>query len=119
MEIQGRIIAVLPPRTGVSAKGTAWQVNGYVIETDEHYPKKVAFDVFGADKAAEYNIQSGETLRVYFDIDAREYQGKWFNSVRAWKVERPGNGQTTQPTQPETVFTQQQQPQQQSDDLPF
>ena len=59
-----------------------------VDDVDEQYPKKLCFDVFGADRLAQFNIQSGEELLVSFDIDAHEYQGRWFNSVRAWNIQR-------------------------------
>lgn len=89
MEIEGKIIAVIPPREGVSARtGTAWKTQDYVIETHDQYPRRCCFNVFGADKIQLFNIQVGEELRVSFDIDAHEYQGRWFNSIRAWKVER-------------------------------
>ncbi len=89
MEIEGKIIAVIPPREGVSARtGTAWKTQDYVIETHDQYPRRCCFNVFGSDKIQLFNIQVGEELRVSFDIDAHEYQGRWFNSVRAWKVER-------------------------------
>lgn len=87
MELQGKVIAVLPERSGVSARGE-WKAQSFVIETHEQYPKKLCFDVFGADRLAQFNIQSGEELLVSFDIDAHEYQGRWFNSVRAWNVQR-------------------------------
>lgn len=85
MEIQGKIIAVLPERSGVSARGE-WKSQTYIIETQEQYPKKMAFDVFGADRIANFGIQLGEVINVSFDIDAHEYQGRWFNSIRAWNV---------------------------------
>ena len=85
MEIQGKVIAVLPERSGVSARGE-WKSQTYVIETQEQYPKKMVFDVFGADRLAQFNIHSGEEILVSFDIDAHEYQGRWFNSIRAWNV---------------------------------
>ena len=85
MEIQGKVIAVLPERSGVSARGE-WKSQTYVIEAQEQYPKKMAFDVFGADRLAQFNIHSGEVINVSFDIDAHEYQGRWFNSIRAWNV---------------------------------
>ena len=85
MEIQGKVIAVLPERSGVSARGE-WKSQTYVIETQEQYPKKMAFDVFGADRLAQFNIHSGEVIDVSFDIDVHEYQGRWFNSIRAWNV---------------------------------
>ena len=85
MELQGKVIAVLPERSGVSARGE-WKSQSFVIETHEQYPKKLVFDVFGADRLAQFNIQSGEEINVSFDIDAHEYNGRWFNNVRAWNV---------------------------------
>lgn len=107
MEIEGKIIAVLPPREGVSARtGTAWKTQDYVIETHEQYPRKCCFNVFGSDKIQLFNIQVGEELRVSFDIDAHEYQGRWFNSVRAWKVERIDPNAAQQPVAPDVAFAQ-------------
>ena len=102
MEIIGRIIAVLEPRGGVSKAGNNWKSQEYVLETHEQYPRKMCFDVFGEDKIQQFNIQAGEELTVSFDIDAREWQGRWFNSIRAWKVERVS--QNTQAPQPEAPF---------------
>ena len=87
MEIQGKIIAVLPTRSGTSARGTQWSSQTAVIETQEQYPKKLAFDVIN-DKIDQFNIQVGEFLTVQFDINAREYNGRWFNSINAWNVIR-------------------------------
>lgn len=87
MDITGKIIAVLPTRSGTSARGTQWSSQTAVIETHEQYPKRVAFDVLG-DKITEFNLQVGEEVTVSFDINAREFNGKWFNSVNAWHVTR-------------------------------
>lgn len=87
MEIQGKIIVVLPERSGVSQRGNQWRSISYVLETQEQYPKKLAFDVTN-DKIDQLNIQFGEILTVQFDINAREYNGRWFNSVNAWNVIR-------------------------------
>lgn len=139
MEIEGKIIVVIPARKGTSARGTQWKSQDYVIETHEQYPKRCCFNVFGEDRIKLFNIQSGEELRVSFDIDAHEYQGRWFNSLRAWKVERIDSNaaatiqpnasvlaqpSTMQPTQQTatTVETAPFPPQQESgseDDLPF
>jgi hypothetical protein len=90
MEITGKIIAVLEARGGVSkATGNNWKTQDYVIETiNEQFPRRMCFNVFGEDKINQMNIQVGDTLTVFFDINAREYQGRWFNDIRAWKVER-------------------------------
>ena len=88
MEFTGKIIAILQPRSGVSKTGNEWKVQEYVIENHDQYPRKMCFDIFGADKIEQFNIQMGEELTVSFDIDARQWQDRWFNSIRAWKVER-------------------------------
>ena len=134
MEIQGKVIAVLPERSGVSARGE-WKSQTYVIETQEQYPKKMAFGVFGADRLAQFNIHSGEEILVSFDIDAHEYQGRWFNSIRAWNVTKVSQqamassanaAGVANPTNQQNLFPPEQQSAQQqaqqrgnSDDLPF
>lgn len=91
MEITGKIIAVLPANSGTSARtGNPWMSQTYVIETQGQYPKKLAFDVFGEERIKQFNIQQGEDLTVSFDIDAHEYNGRWFNQIRAFNVEKSG-----------------------------
>ena len=72
----------------MSKNGNEWKVQEYVIEDHGQYPRKMCFDVFGAEKIEQFNIQMGEELTISFDVDAREYQGRWYNSIRAWKVDR-------------------------------
>ena len=82
MEFTGKIIAILQPRGGVSKSGNEWKSQEYVIEDHGQYPRKMCFDVFGADKIEQFNIQMGEELTVSFDVDARQWQDRWFNSIR-------------------------------------
>lgn len=93
MDISGKIIAVLPEQSGVSRAGNEWKKQEYVLETYDQYPKKVCFQIFGEDKIAQAAIKPGEDLKVYIDIDSREYQGRWFTNISAWKVERSGEAQ--------------------------
>lgn len=89
MELTGKIIAVMEPRGGVSARtGNSWKTQEYVLEVPGQYPKRCVFNVFGEDRINQFNIQQGEDLTVQFDIDAREYNGRWFNDVRAYNVIR-------------------------------
>ena len=85
MELQGKIIAALEPRSGVSARGE-WKMQEFVVETHESYPHKMMFSVFGADRLQRFNIQVGQEVLVSFDINAREYQGRWYNDIRAFDV---------------------------------
>ena len=91
MEITGKIIVALEPRSGVSNNtGNPWKMQSFVLETTtEQYPRRCVFDVFGEDRLNQFNIQVGQEYTVSFDIDAREYQGRWFNSIRAWRVAAP------------------------------
>ena len=99
MELTGKIIIVQPERSGVSQRtGTEWKVQEYVLETiNEQFPRKMVFEVFGADRIANFNIKAGDVMTVSFDIDAREYNGRWYNQIRAWKVDR---NVTAQPAAP-------------------
>lgn len=85
MELQGKIIAALEPRSGVSARGE-WKMQEFVVETHESYPHKMMFSVFGADRLQRFNIQQGQEVLVSFDINAREYNGRWYNDIRAFDV---------------------------------
>ncbi len=90
MEISGKIIAVLEEKSGISEKTrNPWRCGQYVIETQEAYPKKMFFEVFGDANIDYFAIRKDEVLTVHFNVDAREYNGKWYNQIRAIKVERP------------------------------
>lgn len=112
MELTGKVIAVLDTQSGTSSRGNSWEKKEFVIETQEQYPKKACFTLFNK---TELCPKVGEEVTVYFNITANEHNGKWYNSVNAWKVEKP---QPAQPA-PEPTQTSTQQPTKASDDLPF
>ena len=140
MEFTGKVIWMGEKRQGTSSAGKAWAAQEYAVQDAmQQYPRTVCFNVRGEEKIKEFNIRLGEELKVYFDINAREYNGRYFNDVRAWKVERPNAAQAMQPAPQQSAFVdpfaqmqqataQQQAPQQpqaqppqapQNDDLPF
>lgn len=122
MEFSGKIIAILQPKSGVAkATGNEWKAQEYVIENSDQYPKKMCFEVFGADKIDAFAIQMGEELSVSFDIDARQWQDRWFNSIRAWKVERIAAGASAGSPVPPPMPTAAPEfnPSDAKDDLPF
>lgn len=132
MELTGKIIAVLPAQSGVSARtGNPWMSQDYVIEVPGQYPKRCVFKLFGEDRIRQFNIQPNEDLTIQFDIDAHEYNGRWFNEVRGYNVIRQGQQQQAA-QQPDMFAGQQQsaqapaanpfppaQEQNNADDLPF
>lgn len=92
MELVGTIIAVLPAQSGVSQRtGNPWMSQDYVLEVPGQYPRRCTFRIFGEDRIKQFAIQQGEqNLTVYFDIDAHEYNGRWFNEIKAYNIARAG-----------------------------
>lgn len=84
--ITGKIINILPTERGESQRGQ-WCRGGFIIEYGEEYPKKALFQVFGEDKVAQFaSLPIGTPVTVDYSIEAREYNGKWYNNVSAHRV---------------------------------
>ena len=90
LEIKGKIIEVLPEKSGQSANGE-WRKQEYVLETDANYPKKICFMAWG-DKIREFDLKQGEAVEVSVDLESREYNGRWYTDVKAWKVSKYNAG---------------------------
>lgn len=88
LSVKGKIEKILKPESGVSRAGNEWTKQEFVIETEEQFPKKVCFTLFG-DKTSLINAYTvGEEVEVSFNIESREYNGKWFHNINAWKVDK-------------------------------
>ena len=115
MEFTGKIIWIGEKRQGTSVKGTQWSCREYVIQdASTQYPRTMCFTIFGEDKLNQFNLQLDETLTVSFDIDAHQYQDRWYNSIRAWNIMR-----LSAPAAAQQFISQAPQQPQQSNDLPF
>ena len=97
MEVVGKIIQVLPAQEGVGRNGNPWKVQPYVLETLDQYPRKVHFEVFGEDRIKMNPCEIDQLVTVSFDIESREFNGRWYTSIRAWKIQQ---GDTTQAAAP-------------------
>ena len=119
MEINGKIIELLPEQSGESANG-AWRKQQYILETDSQYPKKICFMIW-SDKIDELAIKQGENLVVSVDIESREYNGRWYTDVKAWKAARAGAAADNIPfAEPEDFnSTQSEEPPLLDDEIPF
>ena len=106
MEIQGKVIASLEPQRFVSSKnGNEYVTIVFVIETQGQYPKKVAMKVIGEDKFKQMGIAIGGIYNVSFDVESREWKGKWFTECQAWRTQRV-DGTQEQPQQAATQTAQ-------------
>ena len=95
VEIKGKIIEILPEKSGQSENGE-WRKQEYILETDSNYPKKICFMAWG-DKIGEFNLQQGENVEVSVDLESREYNGRWYTDVKAWKVSKDGMSANNEP----------------------
>lgn len=94
MDISGKIVQFLPAQTGQGKNGP-WKKQEFILETGDTYPKKICIAVWG-DKIDLGNFKPGDTVDVSFDVESREYNGRWYTDVKAWKVlgkQQSGNQQ--------------------------
>ncbi len=92
LDITGKIIQIMAATGGVSKAGKEWTKQEFVIETQEQYPRKVMISVMG-DKVNELQkFAVGNEIKASLNIESREYNGRWYTDVRAWKLEGNGSG---------------------------
>lgn len=115
LEIKGKIIAVLEEKTGEGKNGK-WQSQDAVIETDGQYPKKVCFNMFG-DKIIPLSI--GQEVNVSFEVESKEFNGRWFTNLRAWKVDVIGGSSVSSTQQSATTQASKTPTRGNGSDLPF
>ncbi len=108
----------MPPQTGQGKNGP-WKKQDIILETDGTYPKKVCVAIWG-DKADEKILKVGANLKVDFDVESREYNGKWYTDVKAWKVEAAGgSGSSSKDADHDAPPFTEEGPAEGENDLPF
>lgn len=91
VKFTGKIIAAGQVQMGTSQNGTQWSSCEYTIEElNEQYPSRAVIQVYGSDKIQQFGIQLGEIITAHIGLKARQSkEGRWFNQLDCWKVERP------------------------------
>lgn len=87
MEIIGKLLQKLPVQSGIGRTGNSWQKQEFVVETIEQYPKKVCANLWGDKLDMLDKVNIGDTVKVSFSLESREFNGKWYTDVKAWKIE--------------------------------
>lgn len=113
MEVKGKVVAVLPLQSGTSQTGNQWKKQEFVIETFAQFPKKICMTLFG-DRVDQYPVAIDEEIVANIDIESREYNGRWYTNINAWKIEK-ASAQAPEAPAPMPTF----EPQSETDDLPF
>lgn len=98
--IEGQITAILPENRGMGQKGE-WVSQDFVLKTDDNYPKNICFTILGADKIKEANIRIGDVVSIGVNIESREFNGRWYTSIKAWSIKKKSEAkQQSAPTPP-------------------
>jgi len=111
MNIKGKIIQVMDEQNGESAKGP-WRKKEYILETEGEYPKQVCFMAWN-DKIDAFAINEGDVTDVSFNLKSREYNGRWYTDVEAWKVTKGTGMSPLPPGRPDNMVDEL------DDDIPF
>ena len=88
MQLTAKLTQLLPSQTGTGKNGE-WKKQDVIVETEGQYPKKICVSIWG-DKINDSQLQIGNNLKIDFDIESREYNGKWYTDIKAWKIELSG-----------------------------
>ena len=88
LSVKGKVDQILKPESGTSKAGKAWSKQEFVIETDDQYPKKVCFTLFGDKVNLIEGLTAGQEVEVSFNMESREYNGRWFHNINAWKIDK-------------------------------
>jgi len=100
LELQGKFIQLLEKQSGAGKNGSQWEKQDFIVETMEQYPKKVCISAWG-DKVNEVSgVRPGDVLKVSFNVESREYNGRWYTDLRAWRISREGASQPSVPGPP-------------------
>jgi len=90
LNVNGKITTVLEKQSGTTKTGSDWQTQTFILDNNEKYNNIFAFDLFGSEKIENFNKYNkiGQTVNVEFNINCREYQGKYYTSLSAWKISK-------------------------------
>lgn len=114
MEIAGKIIRLLPLQSGTGKNGI-WKKQEFILETAAQVPRKICFSLWG-DKIDQFNLKEGEDAEVSFDLESREFNGRWYTEAKGWKVVKKGTGSAPPPESEPLPGYYEMPPE---DDLPF
>ncbi|MEG1499250.1 MAG: DUF3127 domain-containing protein [Bacteroidales bacterium] len=99
MDFTAKLIQIMPPITGEGKNGT-WKRQEYIFETESQYPRKICVSVWGDKGITDMNImKEGNVLNVSFDLESREFNGRWYTDIRAWRIQLPGASAAQTPAQ--------------------
>jgi hypothetical protein len=118
LELSGKLVQILPEQTGTGKNGQ-WIKQDFIVETQEQYPRKVCFSAWGDKAAIVKNLKNGVQVNVSFNAESREFNGKWYTDLRAWKIDTQSVPSSQQAADEFDVLEPLSPGEQEPNDLPF
>ncbi len=117
-EISGKIFSILPEQTGQGQNGL-WVKQTFVIETADRFPKKICLQAWNDKGELITRLKQGDEVKVFFDLESREFNGKWYTDAKVWKMESMGASSSGNEQSFAAKDIAEEAPLPMSDDLPF
>lgn len=117
LKLTGKVVKVLEEESGEGRNGP-WRKQEFVLETQGQYPKQVCIVQWG-DNIESFGVREGEVLTASIDIQSREYNGRWYTDVKAWRIDRDQGGAAPPPSSEGEPWPTSAPPESSDDGLPF
>lgn len=121
MQLTAKLIQILPLQSGTGKNGE-WKKQDIIVETQDQYPKKICVSLWGT-KFQHVSLNSGELYTIDFDVESREFNGRWYTDVKAWKMEAQNSSPNFSPKNEDDDIPPPENPfsgaNEEIDDLPF
>ncbi len=102
MQLTAKLIQLLPLQSGTGRNGE-WRKQDIIVETQDQYPKKICISLWG-NKFQHVSLNSGELYTIDFDVESREFNGRWYTDVKAWRIEAQNTQNNTPPFSPKDEY---------------
>lgn len=93
LQIKGTVEQILEEKSGESKNGP-WRKRDFILKTEGEYSKQICITQWG-DNIDKADVQKGDDIVAHIDIQSREYNGNWYTDVKAWKIEKASDQDTT------------------------
>lgn len=86
LELSGKVTQILTEQSGTGKNGQ-WSKQDFIIETEDQYPRKVCLSAWGEKVSMVKTLKPGNPVKVSFNAESREFNGRWYTDLRIWKIE--------------------------------
>ena len=95
MKLKGKFKTLLKKETGTGKTGKQWEKQSFILDTGSEYNSEICIATFGENIEKLQNIKEGNEIEVSVNISSKEFNGKYYHNISAWKIDtQEGNTET-------------------------